>query len=147
MKSLCCIGECFAMCDVLCRHGSNCGRKVAKDFREQFVIDVHMDRLPRIDIPTPLTHQRNAGRIEVGVEACGSLERTNVELVGVFEGNLCLSGIGFVIWQLISQERALNKCCGGSCGTRNVQRPRCSSTEATFRIKKPGLLQPGLAFR
>ena len=37
MKSLCRIGQCFAMCDVLCRHGSNGGRKVAKDFCEQFV--------------------------------------------------------------------------------------------------------------
>jgi hypothetical protein len=28
----CRIGQCFAMCDVLRRHGSNGGRKVAKDF-------------------------------------------------------------------------------------------------------------------
>ena len=77
MKSLCRIGQCFAMCDVLCRHGSNGGRKVAKDFCEQFVIDVHMDRLPSVDIPDPLEHERNASRVEVGVETCGSLECTN----------------------------------------------------------------------
>jgi hypothetical protein len=83
------------MCDILCRHGSNGGRKVAEDFREQFVIDVHMDRLPSIYIPNPLEHERNAGRVEVGVETCGSLERTNIELVGVFEGNLRFVGYRF----------------------------------------------------
>jgi len=88
MKSPCCIGQCFAMCDVLRRHGSNGGRKVAKDFREQFVIDMHMDGLPSVDIPNPLEHEGNASRVEVGVETRGSLERTNIELIGVFEGNL-----------------------------------------------------------
>ena len=88
MKGLCRIGQRSAMYDVLCRHGSNGCRKVVEDFREQLVIDVHMDRLPSIDIPDPLEHERNAGRIKVGVETCGSLERTNIELVGVFEGNL-----------------------------------------------------------
>jgi hypothetical protein len=76
------------MCEVLCRDGSNRGRKVAKDFREQFVVDVHMDRLPSVNIADPLEHERNAGRVEVGIETCRSLERTNIELVEVFERDL-----------------------------------------------------------
>ena len=88
MKSLCRIGECFAMCDVLCGHGGNGGRKVAEDFCEQFVIDVHMDGLPSVDISDPFEDERNATRVEVGVETCGSLERSNIEFVGVFERNL-----------------------------------------------------------
>jgi hypothetical protein len=62
MKSLCRIGQCFTMCDVLRRQGSNGGRKVAKDFREQFVIDMHMDGLPSVHIPDPLEHEGNASR-------------------------------------------------------------------------------------
>ena len=77
MKSLCRIGQCLTMCDVLRRHGGNGGRKIAKDFREQFIIDMHMDGLPSIDIPDPLEHEGNASRVEVGVETCGSLECTN----------------------------------------------------------------------
>ena len=87
MKSLSASAS-VSRCATSSRHGSNGGRKVAKDFREQFVIDMHMDRLPSVDIPDPLEHERNASRVEVGVETRGSLERTNIELIGVFEGNL-----------------------------------------------------------
>jgi hypothetical protein len=49
---------------------------------------MHMDGLPSVDIADPLEHGGNASRVEVGFETRGSLERTNIELVGVFEGNL-----------------------------------------------------------
>jgi hypothetical protein len=97
------------------------GRKVAKDFREQFVIDMHMDGLPSVDIADPLEHGGNASRVEVGFETRESLERTNVELVGVFEGNL-----RFVRYRLCHLVGSLLK----------------TSWSTIAAIKKPGLLHP-----
>src|SRR5579859_7115201 len=110
------------MCDVFCRHSSNGCRKVVKDFCKQLVIDVHMDRLPRIDIPDPLERQRNAGRIEVGVETCGSLESTDVELVGVFEGNLCF--VRYRFCHLVSSSlKSTHSISVVEVPAANVQRP------------------------
>src|SRR5262249_44776395 len=55
-------------------------------------MEMHADGLPHRLVAGAVEAERNSGFIEVGIEARGSLEGPDVELVGVFERHFGLVG-------------------------------------------------------
>jgi hypothetical protein len=67
-------------------HGRRGRRKIVQDLRKQVVVQMNVERLTHALVAKALERKGEAGRVEMGLETGGTVECSDVELVGVFEG-------------------------------------------------------------
>src|SRR5664279_3167752 len=78
------------MKDVIFRNAADRRSQLTQDTGEQTEVDVHVDRPANILVPHALEDQGEAGGIEMRFKSRRALERSDIELVGVFEGDFRL---------------------------------------------------------
>jgi hypothetical protein len=94
VEGLCPYPQHIAVCGIGRRHGRHRFCEIVQDVRKQPIVEMHANALAYVRCAHAMQAERNSGFIEVGIEAGRSLERSNVELVRIFERDFGFVGDG-----------------------------------------------------
>jgi hypothetical protein len=93
-----CVRELLPVRDVVLGDGRDSARELAQDPGEQAEIEVLVHRFAFVHGARMLQYQRNAASVETCLEPRRMPEGADIELVGIFQRDLCLVGnrLGYV---------------------------------------------------
>ena len=94
IEGLCPFAQRIAVGRIRRRHGRYRFCQIVQDVRKQPIVKVHANGFAYVSGASAVQAKRNSGFIEVGIEAGRSFERSNLELVRIFERNFGFVGDG-----------------------------------------------------